>query len=306
MFRPAHLLVLPALTACTAPDIGPEVALFATAVGEVTAPARTILQADRDAAHEAQIAARIARGEPVFTLSPGCQHIGADIGAGHTCRPDAVFPPDDSVLQLALAVEVLDALDAYLAALELLIGTKTPAGIAAGVPKLTGELQALGQAAGDPGLAAATERLNRHAGAILLATGMAAEGARHRALRRTVREADPTVGDAVASLIAVLEKTGRSSLLPRYRALAQAEDAMEAARISGDRARYARAVVAFRTAAGAFDTESRTSLAGRLAAVRSTHAALAERLAAGATLAEISAFVAELAALRAAIDAAKG
>ncbi len=306
-FRVIRLTALPLLlVACAVPDLSGEVGAFAAAGHAVNTPLKATLDARLALARSTQITDLIRQGHSVYALGDQCQAIGAGLAIGQPCVPDDAFTPDEENARLIVAEHLLASLEDYIDAVTLLAGSTAPDQIAAQIPVLTGDIKTLAAATGDPNLVTAGATIDKFSSALSIVARMATEAARATTLRRVVRRGDPAVAAAVDSLIAVLERSGDTKVLDLYRATTAAETAMETARTSGDTARYRAAVTHFEATSQAFSTESQTSLAGQLSGVRATHAALAKRLAAGASLADILAFTHELAQLRAAIDAAKG
>ena len=305
--RAACLTALPLLlAACSAPDLSGEVGAFAAAEQAVGAPLKTKLDGNLAAARSSQIAELIRQGHSVYALGDQCQAIGAGFAIGQACVPEDAFSPNEETARLMVAEQLLASLEGYIDAVTLLAGSKAPEQIAAQIPVLTGDVNKFAAATNDPNLVNAGATIGKFSSALSIVAKMATEAARSATLRRVVREGDPAVAAAVDSLISVLEREGDTKVLELYQATTTAESEMETARNGGDPARYRAAVTQFEATSQAFSHESQTSLAGQLAGVRAAHSALAKRLAAGASLADVLAFTNELAQLRAAIDAAKG
>jgi hypothetical protein len=293
------------VSACQAPDVSGEIKAFADAEKAVHAPLKKVLDDDLATARAARITYLITKGLPTYNLGEQCETVFSVEGVGQPCIPIEQFDHDKRMIRLELAQQLLSSLEGYIDAISMLAGSKAPEDIAASIPVLTGDIKAMAAATDSKELKTAGATIDRFSSALSIVARMGSEGARAATLRRVVRDGDSAVNDAVQSLIAVLEAEGDTQFGALFQEAKAASDALDQDPVTENPVRYRAAVTRFEKATAALGKESQYSLAGRLMAVRRTHAALAERLSAGATLAEILQFTKELAQLRAAIDAAK-
>ncbi|MEZ5868775.1 MAG: hypothetical protein R3D46_10145 [Defluviimonas denitrificans] len=284
--------------ACTAPDIGPEVAAFSKAADHATEAIGPALAQSAEAERQAAHAAAIRAGRSVHVMSSGCANFqsgvpGATLGAC-VLRPMTV--PAEGRDEATRVAAVHAALQGYLSALTELAHAKTPSEIGASAALLL-EGGRTCQGIPSPGLARVAGALGQQSTAIGALAQRAAEAARFAALRRAIVQADPAVAAAADTLIAYARKHRNAETDSAYDALLEADAAMHAAQARPDALAYGRAVARAERAWASYVRAARKSPVTTLSALRETHHALARRISAPADPEAIVDFLTQLKSL---------
>lgn len=277
-------------TACTTPDVSKELAAantLATQTGEsLQERLAPIAKAELKAAEEALI----RDGGTVIAIEGSCD-IAAARGAG-LARADCMLlnwaDPGAGPVNATAALEAINVVQAYFAALKDLYETSAPSDIATRTDAL---LAALAQAGS--GQSMTLQRLAaeaaEHKPVLVKTVGFAAEQYRTSQLRRVVRKADPLLHDLTRTASAYLDTDLDPTLAKAQTALADAREKMLDAQFSGDAARYRQAIADLRTAFDNFKTAEANASAAGLLTLRQLHASLLARLTGGGSPAEIQA-----------------
>lgn len=298
---PATLTCALALMAgCTIPDASQEIAAFGTATGTLASAVSDRFNAEIASEAKTRKENAIAAGTLIYSLTPGCDKLGADISAEGVTNVSAAVTnckvlnrlddsrnPSSAELAQTLARTIAD----YGTALDGLSKSNLPGEIQASSATLLSAISDLASVAN-----VKTSGLDKSAPLISASAGFLSRQAKARILKNAIKKADKPIGDAVASLITVLVEQGNDPLYPAIVKMQLAETAMQNA--TNNPAVYSRRVRSFETAQKAYQKAYAASPTVALVQIRKTHASLVDRLEAPATLAEFQNLITELQALK--------
>lgn len=294
------------LSACTTPDIAPDVLAFSTAVTQTAAPISERLTQEVAAEEQRIVRRKIAAGESVYVTTPGCSVgmaglVGMPERAGAPCALTPTYQNDLSRTQAAQMAGLMTGLSAYLASLQALASYD-----GAGAAQLSGTIVTqIGQLATSfdaSGLQSISALLTARQAGISGTVGFATRQAKYAALRRTVTQADPAVTEIARILEAHFDAQPGNAVAAAAQRLRTAEDRARRLRGSGDPAAYAAALATLRSRVAEMETARQQSPSIALGAIASTHGALAARLAKPASGEELLSFLQQLDGLRTQLD----
>lgn len=290
-------------SACTVPDASKEAEAFAKSTGALAGAVST--QFDAEIATEAQRrkSAALANGTLIYSLTPGCSKILADISESgiENSSPDLTncnvinrLDENRDPTRAELAKKLAGLIAEYATALEALAKSNLPGEIEASSAALLANVGQLLQTAGGD-----ASGVNQVAPVISKGVGSVSQRAKARIIKRAVEQADTPIDNAVSSLIAVLIQQGRDPLYPAIANLQKAEEEM---RLALNTPSYGSKVRAFEVARKTYQDAYAKSPTVALDQVRVTHASLVARLQSPATIDEIQSLLDELNELRTLID----
>jgi hypothetical protein len=292
-----------ACNGCTSPKLDAEMAAFSGAVSDVSKQYRSELGISPDAILAGQIDALVADRGETLSLTESCDAIGANDERANVSDCQLNFGGLNPALGTrGRAAQQLELLESYFAALQSLATATGPADVQNATAAALDAIGALSKAVPTPGLGAFAADLKAKRDPISKAAGFLVEQKRIAALRRVVTSADLPISRIVLDLKDTAESLGAATPEAALDRLDASQIEMDTAQASGSDAAYRAAVVAFLAEYERFLAYRRTALIPRLDLIASTHAALRDRIASGATIGEVRDLIAKLSELKAGLD----
>lgn len=263
------------LSACSTPDVTPAIGEAAKLLADMDKSVRPVLEPVADAELAAAETAAMRKGKQVLGFEGQCDPQAArDEGKViMDCRLVEIALPTNGPVNATQMLMALDVLKDYYAALGGLAASQSPAEARANAETLVAALGDLGDGR-TPAFAALAEKK----ALIGQTTGFILEQARHAAIRKVVRRADPVIGELTKTAVAWFDRQP-GNLPAALTAFNDARDrATDAAELRDlDRQRAANAEL--RAAYAALRKAEAQSPANQLLLLRKMHSDLVRRLA---------------------------
>jgi hypothetical protein len=279
--------------ACTRPDVTAEIAAADTLLTQIDTDLRPALTVAAAAELRAAEMALMMSNQQVVSLEGPCDLglMEVEVVARLDCRLEtaANLPATPNA---TTTLEILTTLRGYLAGLNALATSKSPAAIQTNAAALTAALSEEGadRIAAFRSLAAVFENRDQ---ALAETLGFVARQRQAAGLRRAIQTAHPLIEELVEGAVAYF-RTASTEIDVRHNDLLIASDRVADARIIANPAENRRATDALRAAYAAYRSAEAASPIADLIAFRDLHGALRDRITGATSLDEILALVTEL------------
>lgn len=291
LFAPILLLL-----GCTNPNVSPEVDALTSSAEKVTERLSADLEPRAKIEQDNLVNAAIQNREIVVLVTPGCTRYknrveGATID---DCQLQDVVMRDQSVQTAERALVQVGYLNNYVAALAALANSDAPDDISASTIQVIAAIDALSKSDPGEGLADFAADLKKQQPNIETAVGYLATQYKYRSIRRTVRSANDAVSTVCDALIAYYDDKVSSQEQTAFDALERAQKEMQSQRTNVSPAKYRILVQNVREAHAEYVKEAKKGPVQLLVGLKSSHAALANRLANPRNAEEVTDYLKEL------------
>lgn len=297
MLKPIYVMALGALLlGCTNPNVTSEVDALTTSAEKVTERLTADLEPRAENERNDLLDAAIQNRDIVVLVTPGCTKYKNRVEGAtlDDCQLQDVVKRDQSVQTAERALVQVGYLSNYISALAALANSDAPDEISASTVQVIAAIDALSKTNPGEGLADFASDLKEQQSDLETAVGYLATQYKYRSIRRTVRSANDAVGTICDALIAYYDDKISTEEQSAFTALETAQRQMRLQRRNSSPAQYRVLVQNVRGAHEAYVKEAKKGPVQLLVGLKTSHAALADRLGSPRDAEEVTEYLKEL------------
>ncbi|MBA85529.1 hypothetical protein ACSSNL_08480 [Thalassobius sp. S69A] len=296
--RSLAIVLLCGTAACTTPDLSGQIVQVSKMLDDTVKTTGPALQKAAEAERQALLRQAARSHKTAVTLPKGCRQIieGELAKSVAHCHIQYHIAPQDRADSPILVSRALVAMQTYFAVLGQIATTDSPDQIKANSASLLGALASAANAGDFAPLTGLHALVEGRGGALSATAGFFADQARIRALRRTIKDADPHLSKLVTNSHELFTQLGDTVKIRRD-AVSDSMDAYTLALSQQDTAAQIMAVNKLQKAVQAMHTQEKVSPIRRLHLAYDMHRAMLTRLEGGPSLTELNTLTTQVAAI---------